>query len=76
MRANLVGKSTRLAHLPHRNQGGSLLVYTKWRDPGEEPKLHLFGQLKQITKEWLDTYLVCKGNTYPALPYQYRDPRQ
>ena len=43
------------------------LLYTKWRDPGEEPKLHLFGQLKRITKEWLDTCLVCKGGTYPAL---------
>ena len=51
------------------------LLYTKWRDPGEEPKLHLFGQLKRITKEWLDAvddegkkkYLVCKGGTYPAL---------
>jgi type III restriction enzyme len=43
------------------------LLYTKWRDPGEEPKLHLFGQLKRITKEWLDGYLVCKGDTYPAL---------
>lgn len=43
------------------------LLYTKWRDPGEEPKLHLFGQLKQITKQWLDTCLVCKGDTYPAL---------
>ena len=43
------------------------LLYTKWRDPGEEPKLHLFGQLKRITKEWLDTYLVCKGGTYPGL---------
>src|SRR6202043_132994 len=47
------------------------LLYTKWRDPGEEPKLHLFGQLKRITKEWLDTCLVCKGGTYPAqLMYQ------
>jgi type III restriction enzyme len=47
------------------------LLYTKWRDPGEEPKLHLFGQLKRITKEWLDTRLVCKGDTYPAqLMYQ------
>jgi type III restriction enzyme len=27
------------------------LLYTKWRDPGEEPKLYLFGQLKRITKE-------------------------
>lgn len=43
------------------------LLYTKWRDPGEEPKLHLFGQLKRITKEWLDKYLVCKGDTYPGL---------
>ena len=47
------------------------LLYTKWRDPGEEPKLHLFGQLKRITKTWLDTCLVCKGGTYPAqLMYQ------
>ena len=39
--------------------------------PGEEPKLHLFGQLKRITKQWLDTCLVCKGGTYPAqLRYQ------
>jgi type III restriction enzyme len=43
------------------------LLYTKWRDPGEEPKLHLFGQLKRITKQWLDTCLVCKGETYPGL---------
>lgn len=45
----------------------SRLIYTKWRDPGEEPKLHLFGQLKRITKQWLDNHLVCKGNTYPGL---------
>lgn len=43
------------------------LLYTKWRDAGEEPKLHLFGQLKNVTKLWLDTCLVCKGDTYPAL---------
>ena len=47
------------------------LLYTKWRDPGKEPKLHLFGQLKRITKQWLNTCLVCKGGTYPAqLMYQ------
>jgi len=47
------------------------LLITKWRDPGEEPKWHLFGQLKRIAKEWLDTCLVCKGGTYPAqLMYQ------
>jgi type III restriction enzyme len=47
------------------------LLYRKWRDPDEEPKLHLFGQLKRITRQWLDTCLVCKGGTYPAqLMYQ------
>ena len=44
----------------------SHLLMTKWRDPGEELKLHLFGQLKRIARQWLDGYLVCKGNTYPA----------
>jgi type III restriction enzyme len=43
------------------------LLYTKWRDPGEDPKLYLFGQLKRITKQWLDTCLVCKGDTQPGL---------
>jgi type III restriction enzyme len=58
-------RSTLLFHVAKR------LLYTKWRDPGEEPKMHLFGQLKRITKEWLDNYLVCKGGTYPAqLMYQ------
>ena len=47
------------------------LLYTKWRDPGKEPKLHLFGQLKRITRQWMDECLVCKGGTYPAqLIYQ------
>jgi type III restriction enzyme len=57
--------STLLFHLTQR------LLYTKWRDAGEEPRLYLFGQLKRITKEWLDTCLICKGETYPAqLMYQ------
>jgi type III restriction enzyme len=47
------------------------LINTKWRDPGEEPKVHLFGQLKRIAKQWLDGYLECQGGTYPAqLLYQ------
>ena len=47
------------------------LLYTKWRDPGEEPKTYLFGQLKRVAREWLDHHLVCKGETYPAqLMYQ------
>ena len=42
------------------------LLESKWRDPGEAPKLHLFGQLRQITRRWLDQHLVCTGGTYPA----------
>jgi len=58
-------RSTLLFYLTQR------LLYTKWRDPGEEPKLHLFGQLKRITRQWLDSCLICKGGTYPAqLMYQ------
>jgi type III restriction enzyme len=58
-------RSTLVFHVAKR------LLYTKWRDPGEEPKLYLFGQLKRITKEWLDTCLVCRGSTFPAqLIYQ------
>lgn len=42
------------------------LIETKYRDPAEEPKLYLFGQLKRITSEWLDHHLECSGGTYPA----------
>lgn len=53
--------STILFHLARH------LLYTKYRDPGEEPKLHLFGQLKRVTRQWLDGgYLRCTGGTYPA----------
>lgn len=52
--------STLLFHLTKQ------LLETKWREPGEDPKLHLFGQLKRITRQWLDKHLVCEGGTYPA----------
>ncbi len=42
------------------------VLMTKWRDPGGEPQYALFGQLKRIAREWLDKYLICKGDTYPA----------
>ncbi len=71
------GVDMNLEHLGDMRQSSVLfevtkrLLYTKYRDPGEEPKLHLFGQLKRITKQWLDTCLVCKGGTFPAqLMYQ------
>ncbi|MBP7233140.1 MAG: DEAD/DEAH box helicase family protein [Syntrophaceae bacterium] len=57
--------STLIFHLTTR------LINTKYRDPGNEPKWHLFGKLKRITKDWLDHCLKCKGGTYPAqLMYQ------
>ncbi|TVP80514.1 MAG: restriction endonuclease [Puniceicoccaceae bacterium] len=60
-----IRRSTLLLNLTQR------LLYTKYRDPGDEPKVHLFGQLKRITRQWLDEYLECKGGTYPAqLMYQ------
>ena len=58
-------QSTLIYHLTQR------LLVTKWRDPGDNPEWHLFGQLKRITRRWLDQCLVCKGGTYPAqLMYQ------
>ena len=44
----------------------SYILLTAWRVPDEAPNLHLFGPLKQIAKEWIDDYLVCKGGTFPA----------
>jgi len=61
-----VRTSTLLFNLTRR------LVLTNWRDPGEDPRLNLFGQLKRITREWLETCLDCKGGTYPAL-LMYQD---
>ncbi len=55
-----VRRSTLLFHLTKR------LLYNEWRDPDGAPKHHLFGQLKRITRQWLDSCLICKGGTYPA----------
>jgi type III restriction enzyme len=56
-----VRRSTVLFHL------AKYLLYRKFRDPGEEPKLHLFGQLKRITRQWLEGgYLRCTGDTKEA----------
>jgi type III restriction enzyme len=54
-------QSTLLFHITQR------LLFTKWRDPGQKPEFYLFNQLKRIAKQWLDTCLVCRGGTYPAL---------
>ena len=77
--AGIIGEGVDLNLVHRRDLRPSTLVYhlTKtliekhWRDPDEEPKLHLFGQLKRVTRRWLDDHLVCRGGTYPAqLMYQ------
>jgi type III restriction enzyme len=67
------GVDLTLAHLKEMRRSSILfhltkhLLYQKFRDPGEEPKLHLFGQLKRITREWMEGgYLRCTGGTYPG----------
>ncbi|MCC7150968.1 MAG: restriction endonuclease, partial [Rubrivivax sp.] len=42
------------------------LLYRKYRDPGQDPKLHLFGQLKGIAQEWVRDHLKCTGGTWKA----------
>ena len=42
------------------------LLYRKYRDPGQEPKLHLFGQLAGIAQEWVRDHLKCAGGTWKA----------
>ena len=59
-RLNAYRHTTIAYHLTKR------LLETKWRTPGEPPKLHLFAQLKAIVLLWLQAHLVCKGDTRPA----------
>ena len=37
-----------------------------WREPNEDPRLHLFGQMKRIVQKWMDECFECKAGTYPA----------
>ena len=77
--AGIIGEGVDLNLIHRRDLRPATLVYhlTKtllekhWRAPEQEPKLHLFGQLKRVTRRWLTDHLVCKGGTYPAqLMYQ------
>ncbi len=73
--AGIVGEGVDLSleHLKEQRQSTVLFHLTRhlllkhWRDPNGEPKLHLFGQLKAIARQWMEEYLVCDGGTYPAL---------
>lgn len=47
------------------------LLFSTYRNVNEEPKLHLFGQFKQLVRQWMRGYLRCTGQTFPAqLMYQ------
>ena len=75
LNSGIIGESVDLSLEHIRDMRRSTLIYnlterlllTKWRNPDETPNLQLFGQLKRITRQWLDNYLVCKGDTYPGL---------
>lgn len=59
-----IRSSTISMHLAKR------LLFTRFRDPGEDPPMHLFGDLHRIVRRWIDEgYLVCKGVPMGAILY-------
>ena len=39
------------------------LLYSRFRDPGQDPPMHLFGDIKRVVRRWIDEgYLVTKGD--------------
>lgn len=44
------------------------MIYEKLREPNEEPKIHLFGQVRKVVEDWINGgNLKCRAGTYPAL---------
>ena len=42
------------------------ILQNQLRESGQAPKMHLFQQLNAIVNHWLDHYLDCASDTYPA----------
>ena len=42
------------------------LMERHWRDEGGDPRLDLYGQLRDITRDWFENHFQCKGGTKPA----------
>ncbi len=42
------------------------ILQNQMRESGEAPRMHLFQQLNVIVNRWLDQYLQCANDTYPA----------
>lgn len=46
------------------------ILYTRFRDHGEDPPLHLFGQLRTIVRRWVDEgWLTAKGVPLGTITY-------
>ena len=43
------------------------LMQTKWRDVDGNPRTALYGDLKNIARQWLQNHLTCAGGTSPAM---------
>ena len=42
------------------------ILQNQLREPGEQPRIHLFKKLNTIVNKWLDQCLVCETGTFPA----------
>ncbi len=70
----IVGEGTRLTVERLRDTRGQKIAFeltahvlqNQLREPGEQPKMHLFRKLNAIVNQWLEQYLHCEGETYPA----------
>ena len=60
VRSDKIRRQTLAMNLAHH------LIMNKWRDPDGNPRLNLYGQMKRVAAEWLDSCLQCDGGTYPA----------
>jgi type III restriction enzyme len=46
------------------------LLYTRFREPGQEPPLHLFGDIQRVARQWIEQgYLVAKGVPLATVTY-------
>jgi type III restriction enzyme len=46
------------------------ILYSRFRDPGEDPPLHLFGQLRAIVRQWVENgWLTAKGVPLATIIY-------
>ncbi|MCL2000603.1 MAG: DEAD/DEAH box helicase family protein, partial [Planctomycetes bacterium] len=75
LQAGIIGETANLTVEQNKDLRRSSLVMhltnhclrDKWRDADGVPRFHLFGQLKGIVRQWLDTYLKCSGGAYEAI---------